>query len=176
MRSKQININQHAYRPNHSTTTAICQISDNLYEATDQNLISVLLAVDQSSAFDTVDHCFLLEKLRKCSCSPNAIKWFTNYLNFRTQYVSIGGKAVIPSVSSLGDKYHIHDKIDQKACILSHIGLKCRPGLQLCEDQAGPGQDPCGHNKKVQDIHMRYLDCIRLKYIILLFRQRIALT
>ena len=41
-----------------------------------------------------------------------------------------GAQAVILSVSPLGDKCRIHDKIDQKACILSHIGLKCRPGLQ----------------------------------------------
>ena len=90
-RSKQLNINQHVYRHNHSTTTAICQISDNIYEATDSNLISVLLAVDQSSAFDTVDHKLMLKKLGKYNCGPKTARWLENYLNFRTQFVTIGG-------------------------------------------------------------------------------------
>ena len=93
--SKQININQHAYRSSHSTTSAICQLADELYTATDNNLMSTLLAVDQSSAFDTVDHCILLKKLEKYNCSQKTVEWLKNYLNFRTQFVSIGGKSSV---------------------------------------------------------------------------------
>ena len=92
METKQLNMNQHSYKPNHSTTSALCQLMDTLYSATDQNLISVLLSVDQSGAFDNVSHQILLKKLTMYNCSNESLKWFRNYLNFRSQCVSIGSK------------------------------------------------------------------------------------
>ena len=92
IKSKQMNTNQHAYRANHSTTSAICQLADNIYQATDSNMIATLLAVDQSAAFDTVDHSILLRKLRLYNCSLETVAWFRSYLSFRSQFVLIGGK------------------------------------------------------------------------------------
>ena len=90
--SKQMSTNQHAYRINHSTTSALAQLTDQLYEATDQNLISCLLAVDQSSAFDCVSHQTLLKKLLKYNFDTDTVKWFNSYLSHRTQCVQIGSK------------------------------------------------------------------------------------
>ena len=90
--SKQLNQNQHSYKIRHSTTTAIAQIVDNLFEATDRNLISALLSVDQSATFDTVSHDILIKKLKLYNFDNNTTQWFTSYLKHRTQCVSIGGK------------------------------------------------------------------------------------
>ena len=85
-----LNHNGHAYRADHSTATAILQITDRLYTATDRNLISQLLAIDQSSAFDCVNHRILLLKLQKYGCSQETIQWMTSYLESRSQLTNIG--------------------------------------------------------------------------------------
>ena len=90
--SLQLNTNQHAYRSNHNTTSAICKLADSLYESTDDNMISIILAVDQSAAFNTVDHKILLQKLSKYNCSEQTISWFRSYLQYRTQTVYIRNK------------------------------------------------------------------------------------
>ena len=82
--------NVHAYHPNKSTTTAIMQITDNLYQATDNNMMSSLLALDQSAAFDCVSHRILLQKLELYNCSQDTLTWMESYLKNRTQAVKIG--------------------------------------------------------------------------------------
>ena len=47
--------NNHAYRANMSTTSALLQITDNLYTATDSNMMTSIMAIDQSAAFDCVN-------------------------------------------------------------------------------------------------------------------------
>ena len=85
-----LNHNGHAYRKNLSTATALLQVVDRLYTATDENLISQLLAVDQSSAFDLVSHSILVRKLKRYGCNERTIKWMQSYLHRRTQYVRVG--------------------------------------------------------------------------------------
>ena len=63
-KTEQINPNCHAYRQGLSTTSTLIQIMDGLYEATEERKISSLMTVDQSCAFDCVQHKLLLEKLR----------------------------------------------------------------------------------------------------------------
>ena len=73
--SGQISHNSHAYRKHHSTTTAMLQMSDLIFTATDQNLITVLTTIDESSAFDCVKHDNLIRnrggrQFGKKVCSP----------------------------------------------------------------------------------------------------------
>ena len=75
---------------NLSTLTAILQLVDKLYSAMDDNLISELMAINQSSAFDCISHPILLQKLEKYGCSDTTIKWMTSYLQWRTQYTNVG--------------------------------------------------------------------------------------
>ena len=89
--SRQLNTSQHSYRPHHSTTTALCQLTDTLYEATDNNLISVLLSVDQSSMFDNVSHGILLRKLQQYNIEERTVEWFREY-RYRSECVEIGNK------------------------------------------------------------------------------------
>ena len=82
--------NGHAYRPHLSTNTAMTQLMDTVYTATDMKMITSMMAMDQSAAFDCVSHTILLKKLRMYNCSTETIAWIEDYLRFRSQQIVIG--------------------------------------------------------------------------------------
>ena len=51
------------YRPNHSTETALFMIFNDLLTALDNNRICILILLDLSAAFDTIDHQIRLTRL-----------------------------------------------------------------------------------------------------------------
>ena len=63
--SHRPNFNQHhsAYRPGHSTETALVQLLDrpSIYHAADNGKATLLFSLDLSAAFDTIDHSILLQ-------------------------------------------------------------------------------------------------------------------
>jgi len=54
---------QSAYRAGHSTETALLDVLNGVYTAADDKQISVLIGLDLSAAFDTVDHSLLIDHL-----------------------------------------------------------------------------------------------------------------
>ena len=62
--TKQLNANCHSYRTGLSTTTTLFQLVDSLYEGAENRDISSIMTIDQSSAFDCVEHSVLLNKLK----------------------------------------------------------------------------------------------------------------
>ena len=88
--SGQLNSNHHSYRKNHSTVTAMLQISDAIFSCCDQNKITTLVTLDQSAAFDVLSHQILTRKLTLYNFDENVISWVKSYLSYRSQYVSIG--------------------------------------------------------------------------------------
>ena len=54
---------QSAYRPFHSVETTLVSVHNDLVRATDSVLVTGLVLLDLSSAFDTVDHPILLSTL-----------------------------------------------------------------------------------------------------------------
>ena len=86
----QLSANHHSYRKNHSTVTAMLQISDAIFNGCDQNKITTLVTLDQSAAFDVLSHQILTQKLTLYNFDESIISWVTSYLSFRSQYVSIG--------------------------------------------------------------------------------------
>ena len=81
---------QLAYRPNHSTETALLRIVNDLLTALDNNKICILTLLDLSAAFDTIDHQILLTRLQlSFGISGPALSWFSSYLSNRTHAVTI---------------------------------------------------------------------------------------
>ena len=83
---------QSAYRPNHSTETALLKVVNDLLLAVDSGDAGVLALLDQSAAFYTIDYTFLLNQIRCCFGLSGAVfSWFKSYLSGRRQSVSISG-------------------------------------------------------------------------------------
>ena len=68
----------------------------------DGKLVTALILIDLSKAFDSVNHTFLLTKLSNVGASPSAVKWFESYLTGRTQSVRIGSTVSTPLPVSYG--------------------------------------------------------------------------
>ena len=94
---------QSAYRAGHSTETALLRVVNDLLHAIDNDKVSVLLLLDLSAAFDTVDHQILLSRLQNIfGIRSTAFEWFQSYLKNRTQSVSIGTFSSAPSDLKFG--------------------------------------------------------------------------
>lgn len=83
---------QHGYRVNRSTITAIHAFFDRVIEDLDSNKFSVGIFCDLSRAFDCVDHDSLLTKLQGYGIRGVAVRWFESYLSNRVQFVKINYK------------------------------------------------------------------------------------
>ena len=61
--SPNCNPSQSAYRWNHSMESALILTLDNIYHAIDLGKSTFLVSLDLSSAYDTIDHSILLDRL-----------------------------------------------------------------------------------------------------------------
>jgi hypothetical protein len=83
---------QSAYRPFHSTETALTKVYNDLLLAVDGGQVSALCLLDLTAAFDTVDHDLLLLRLeREFGLRGITLSWFRSYLTGRTFRVVYGG-------------------------------------------------------------------------------------
>ena len=81
---------QSAYCMYHSTEAALVRVqNDILWELDNQNIV-LLILVDLSAAFDTIDHTILLDRLSvRFGIKGTALQSFTSYLSNRAQFVKI---------------------------------------------------------------------------------------
>ncbi len=82
---------QFGFRKKHSTNHALIEITETIRQALDDKKMACGVFVDLQKAFDTVNHDILIAKLEHYGIRGTANKWFSSYLNNRTQYVSILG-------------------------------------------------------------------------------------
>jgi hypothetical protein len=81
---------QSAYRPGHSTETALLKVQNDVLQAVDGHQEAVLVLLDLSAAFDTIDHKVLLQRLQlRYGITGIALKWFSSYLKERSHTVAI---------------------------------------------------------------------------------------
>ena len=84
---------QSAYKQLHSTETALLRVHNDILLALDNHQSVILLLLDLSAAFDTVDHKILLNRLStRFGITGAALSWFSSYLSNRYQFVNIRGQ------------------------------------------------------------------------------------
>ncbi len=94
---------QSAYRNGHSTESALLRVQCDIMEALDQGSMVVLVMLDLSAAFDTIDHGILLDRLQHSfGIESLALEWFRSYFNNRTQSVAVGDLQSEPVVLQHG--------------------------------------------------------------------------
>ena len=77
--------NQSAYRPHHSTETALVLVQNDILKALDRRHGVILILLDMSAAFDTVDHNVLVTRLeQRFGVTGCAIAWIKSYLSDRS--------------------------------------------------------------------------------------------
>ncbi len=88
---------QSGFRSHHSTETALVKVTNDLLLTADSGRYSVLILLDLSSAFDTVDHNVLLNRLKNVvGVSDVALDWFTSYLTGRSFSIRLGEASSLP--------------------------------------------------------------------------------
>ena len=82
---------QSAYKSFHSTETALLRIQNDLLTMLNENKMAVLVLLDLTAAFDTIDHNILLHRLKeRFGICQNALLWIQSYLKDRKQFVALG--------------------------------------------------------------------------------------
>ncbi len=70
--------------------TAMVHIQDEIIEALDCGKHIILVILDLSAAFDSVDHDILIDKLHMIGVRGDALCWLESYLSAHTQVIRIG--------------------------------------------------------------------------------------
>ena len=94
---------QSGFRRHHSTESALVKVTNDLLIASDEGCLSVLVLLDLSAAFDTVDHQILIERLDTLiGIKGTALSWFRSYLSNRTQFVHVNDESSLYTKVSYG--------------------------------------------------------------------------
>ena len=94
--NKLLDPHQSGFRPGHSTETALLAVKESLQTAQAASLSSVLILLDLSAAFDTVNHYILLSSLAATGICSTALDWIKSYLSGRSSQVTWAGNVSTP--------------------------------------------------------------------------------
>ena len=102
--------NQSSYRRFHSTETALLKVRNDILQNMNQQRITLLVLLDFSAAFDTVNHSTLLGRIQsKLGLRSTALAWLKSYLSGRSQHIVVNGK--------LSRKFPLNCGVPQGSCL-----------------------------------------------------------
>ena len=83
---------QSAFRPHHSTETALVRVMNDILLAMNSRQVTLLVLLDLSAAFDTVNCEVLLKRLHTdIGTRGKALDWFKSFLIGRSQRIAVQG-------------------------------------------------------------------------------------
>ena len=89
--SHKLEVCQSAYKPGHSTETALLKVFSDIATHMDQGRIVLLAMIDLSAAFDTIDHDMLVRLMdEEYGIRGSALSWYSSYFRDRHQYCKLG--------------------------------------------------------------------------------------
>ena len=92
-RNKLHDEKQSAYKQYHSTETLLTKVHNDIMLSLSKGEVTMLVLLDLSAAFDTIDHGILLKRLQKrYGVHSSALAWFKSYISDRSQSVTINDK------------------------------------------------------------------------------------
>ena len=101
---------QSAYRQNHSTETALLKVMNDTLLNMKNQCVTLLILLDLSAAFDTVNHDTMLRRLEySFATQGKALSWFASYLSGRTQRIMIN--------ESLSKPFKLECGVPQRSCL-----------------------------------------------------------
>lgn len=93
---------QSGFRRFHSTTTSLLEATTEWFTNMDHGKLNSVVFLDLSKAFDTVNHCILLDKLIYYGFHTETLNWFRSYLFERKQQCLVNGHLSSPKTIKCG--------------------------------------------------------------------------
>lgn len=122
-------VHQSAYRPHHSTETAVICVMNDMINTIDKGHVGAIMLLDMSAAFDTVDHSIMLDVLRRrFGIHDEALNWLDDFLTDRSQAIRSGANQSddvalrfgVPQGSVIGPKRFIEYVEDVDSQFVKH--------------------------------------------------------
>ena len=100
---------QSAYGHFHSTETALTRVFNDVLLAIDKGHEAVIVLLDFSAAFDSIDHDTMTDRFQRCyGIKGTALQWLTSYLDNRKQRIRVNG--------SLSEPFPLPWEVPQGVC------------------------------------------------------------
>ncbi len=82
---------QSGFKAAHSTESALLRVLNYIFLASDMDDSVVLVLLDLSAAFDTINHSILINRIKSwVGLSGTVLKWFQSFLSNRKYVVRLG--------------------------------------------------------------------------------------
>ena len=89
-RNKLLYSYQSVFGANHSTDTCLSQLTDMILNGAQNGKHAGMILINLQKAFDTLDHKFFLDKMKRIGFSDKKMEWLHPYLTNRAIFVSLG--------------------------------------------------------------------------------------